>query len=114
MRPFVNALAGKDRVPTDRHNSPQAGTGAGGTNYMQGSGYDTGTAVKGYIANQQLMNTGEGYLTTPAGEGPGFGIENEGSGHNTGIGATGAGTGTSGYHHGQGDCLCHFARLCLF
>lgn len=89
---------------------PAAGTGAGGTNYSQGSGYDTGTAVTGYIANRQVLNTGEGYMSTPAGETPGFGIENEGSGHNTGIGVTGAGTGTSGYHHGQGKAANHHSR----
>lgn len=92
--------------------SPAGGTGAGGTNYSQGSGYDTGTAVKGYMANKQVLNTGEGYMSTPAGESPGFGIENEGSGHNTGIGVTGAGTGTSGYHHGQGKFISHISAGC--
>lgn len=57
-------------------------------------------------------------MSTPAGESPGFGIENEGSGHNTGIGVTGAGTGTSGYRHGQGKFMSHIStnllrpRLC--
>lgn len=92
--------------------SPAAGTGAGGINYSQGSGYDTGTAVEGYMANKQRLNTGEGYMSTPAGTSPGFGIEDEGSAHNTGIGATGAGTGTSGYHHGKGKVVSHISRCC--
>ena len=90
--------------------SPAAGTGAGGINYSQGSAYDSGTAVKGYIANEERLNTGEGYMSTPAGTTPGFGIENEGSAHNTGIGVTGAGTGTSGYHHGQGKFVSRSSR----
>lgn len=39
-------LAGKVMGVKNKH-CPAAGTGAGGTNYSQGSGYDTGTAVNG-------------------------------------------------------------------
>lgn len=87
---------------TDRKNSPAAGAGAGGTNFMQDASYDSGTAVQGYMSTQQNLNTGEGYMSAPAGDGPGYGVRNEGSSHNTGYGASGAGTGTSGYHQGQG------------
>lgn len=87
---------------TDRH-TPAAGIGAGGTNYSHGSGYDTGTATKGYMGNAQLLSSGQGYMTSETGAGPGFGVESEG--HNTGIGATGAGTGTSGYRHGTGGTV---------
>lgn len=86
----------------DKRNSPAAGTGAGGTNYSQGSAYDTGDNVKGYMGTQDVVSSGQGYMTTPNGAGPGFGVNNEGSAHNTGIGVSGAGTGTSGYHHGTG------------
>ncbi|DBA96825.1 hypothetical protein WJX82_007338 [Trebouxia sp. C0006] len=86
----------------DKRNSPAAGTGAGGTNYSHGSGYDTGDSVKGYMGTRDVVSSGQGYMTTPMGAGPGFGVNNEGSGHNTGIGVSGAGTGTSGYHHGTG------------
>ncbi len=55
------------------------------------------------MGNEELLSSGQGYMTTPMGAGPGFGTGNEGSGHNTGIGATGAGTGTTGYHHGKGE-----------
>ncbi|DBB00227.1 TPA: hypothetical protein ACH3X1_014057 [Trebouxia sp. C0004] len=86
----------------DKRNSPAAGTGAGGTNYSHGSAYDTGDNVKGYMGTQDVVSSGQGYMTTPTGAGPGFGLNNEGSGHNTGIGVSGAGTGTGGYHHGTG------------
>ena len=89
----------------DKRNSPAAGTGAGGTNYSHGSGYDTGDSVKGYMGTQDVVSSGQGYMTTPLGAGPGFGVNNEGFGHNTGIGVSGAGTGTSGYHHGTGALI---------
>lgn len=53
------------------------------------------------MGNEQLLSSGQGYMTSETGAGPGFGVESEG--HNTGIGATGAGTGTSGYRHGTGE-----------
>ncbi|KAL0038669.1 hypothetical protein WJX79_002508 [Trebouxia sp. C0005] len=62
----------------DKRNSPAAGTGA------------------------DVISSGQGYMTTPIGAGPGFGKNNEASAHNTGIGVSGAGTGSSGYHHGAG------------
>ena len=89
----------------DKRNNPAAGTGAGGTNYSHGSAYDTGDNVKGYMGTQDVVSSGQGYMTTPNGAGPGFGVNNEGSAHNTGIGVSGAGTGTSGYHHGTGTLV---------
>lgn len=86
----------------DKHNSPAAGTGAGGTNFSQGSGYDSGSNVKGYMGTPELLSSGKGYMTTPQGTGPGFGVNNAPNGQNTGIGMSGAGTGSSGYHHGKG------------
>lgn len=64
------------------------------------------------MGTQDVVSSGQGYMTTPMGAGPGFGVNNEGSGHNTGIGVSGAGTGTSGYHHGTG-ALITFAVACL-
>jgi len=96
----------------DKRNSPAAGTGAGGTNYSHGSAYDTGDSVKGYMGTQDVVSSGQGYMTTPTGAGPGFGVNNEGSAHNTGIGVSGAGTGTSGYHHGTG-ALITIAVACM-
>lgn len=87
---------------TDHHTSPAAGAGAGGTNYVQDASYDSGPAVQGYMSTQQPLSTGEGYLSAPAGNGPGYGVQDENSSHNTGYGATGAGTGTSGYKQGKG------------
>ena len=87
---------------TDRHTSPAAGAGAGGTNYVQDASYDSGPAVQGYMSTQQPLSTGEGYMSAPAGNGPGYGVQDENSSHNTGYGATGAGTGTSGYKQGKG------------
>jgi len=96
----------------DKRNSPAAGTGAGGTNYSHGSAYDTGDSVKGYMGTQDVVSSGQGYMTTPTGAGPGFGVNSEGSAHNTGIGVSGAGTGTSGYHHGTG-ALITIAVACM-
>lgn len=89
-------------ISTDRGNIPAAGAGAGGTNYVRDAAYDSGTAVQGYMSTQQPLSTGEGYMSAPAGTGPGYGLQDEAPAYNTGYGATGAGTGTSGYHHGQG------------
>lgn len=96
----------------DKRNSPAAGTGAGGINYSHGSAYDTGDNVKGYMGTQDVISSGQGYMTTPIGAGPGFGKNNEASAHNTGIGVSGAGTGSSGYHHGAG-ALITIAVACL-
>lgn len=96
------AVAGNRMTPTEQDSSPPAGTGAGGTNYVQDAAYDSGTAVRGYMSTQQPLSSGEGYMSAPTGGGPGYGIHDEAPAHNTGYGATGAGTGTSGYRHGQG------------
>lgn len=98
-----DAVAPSDEASTVKQNSPAAGTGAAGTNYMRDAGYDTGTSTQGYMATQKPFSTGEGYMTAPAGDGSGYGDQNPGSGHNTGIGATGAGTGDTGYRHGAGE-----------